>query len=1158
MTVTEHLKSVSFSMLTAEEIQKLSVFDARKLLDQKEDLKTVLQDSRLGGSGPHSYCGVCNLRGGECYGHESFVDLALPVLNPGAKNLFKLFIRDYCFVCNSYNTEVKKKCTKCKEIKPKLTYTNPYTFYSSKKFQDVIRVDVLYENLKKIPKQEVESFFKNSESTVDSFFITNLVLPSVTIRPNVFFQERLYEDDLTRKLETILQVNQKLKQMIKLDPFKQRAGLNQMYKLLQYHVFTYFNNKSPRIPTAVYKNGVALKSLLEKIESKSGLFRGSLSGKRTDFAMRAVLSGDSTLNIDEVGIPKALAVLLTKPVVIDASNIDAAKTWVNSAEYVKASYYEYRTEEGSFLKLKITDANKQFITNNLTIGSVIHRSLMTGDWVVFNRQPTLHRYGLMAHKLIVYDDSKNEGNTIRIPPAICAPYNADFDGDEGNLMPPKSKEAEIDMALLMNVKANIIDTKKGNPLVGLTKQTLTAACGLSLTKKRFKKHVVVDLFDRYYEDLDPKKQEYTGRDILSELFPKNFSYKQLRENGLEIKDGKFIKGVITKRNFSNTSAIMSQLTSYLGGDFWRALLKMLQVFRSYYKYLKHSISYCDYAKFLNRQKSDIEDMNAFQVSKIEEINNTFQSLSLDQKISNPVLLMTQAGSSGSLITITQLTKAVGVKRIRGFEIGEFFKDCYPEYLDSQRELVIIKKGYITSNYATGLSFPEYVNDAIHARDTNLDNQLNVSTLGYFNRRITNAFIDLVAVKDGFLEDGSKNIIQYRFGGCGADLINYKPNAVSAPLVRKIDELSAQQTNDHKVVTAANIKTVLKNTYKQNSNITNVILSSFKPHHELTIPQLIQLGEYITTPIGDPLGVTAAHAFAEPSTQMTLSAKHDVSGHQTRFTRLLELTERTLTRPKIKVTLPDKQQLKKIISHVSEKKLGDLYTIHSMIETNQIIVTGNLKTLTTKTLNSIKSVLKDFTFDKVKESKKKAVTALLFTAVDMNKNDLYKIYLRLKNLQITANRADILKISDKEYYLVGNKGSSNIITLAKELKTITNRPLSIEYFDPIYYAKCYGVEAGRKILYQQFSKFATEGLDIDPRYFSLFCDLVTNKGILLALGRNGVINHKPPLAKLCYEAAKSGVFELAFSNKKDYLQNPYSCLITNKPIKIGADYFEIYL
>jgi DNA-directed RNA polymerase beta' subunit len=58
----------------------------------------------------------------------------------------------------------------------------------------------------------------------------------------------------------------------------------------------------------------------------------------------------------------------------------------------------------------------------LNYGDVVNRHLVNGDIVLFNRQPSLHKMSMMAHKVRVM-----EGNTFRLNVDVCKPYNADFD-----------------------------------------------------------------------------------------------------------------------------------------------------------------------------------------------------------------------------------------------------------------------------------------------------------------------------------------------------------------------------------------------------------------------------------------------------------------------------------------------------------------------------------------------------------------------------------------------------------------------------------------------------------------------------------------------------------------------------------------------------------
>ena len=48
-----------------------------------------------------------------------------------------------------------------------------------------------------------------------------------------------------------------------------------------------------------------------------------------------------------------------------------------------------------------------------------------------------------------------ENRTLRFNECVCAPYNADFDGDEMNIHVPQTEEAKAEANDLMNVVKNL-------------------------------------------------------------------------------------------------------------------------------------------------------------------------------------------------------------------------------------------------------------------------------------------------------------------------------------------------------------------------------------------------------------------------------------------------------------------------------------------------------------------------------------------------------------------------------------------------------------------------------------------------------------------------------------------------------------------------------
>ena len=101
-----------------------------------------------------------------------------------------------------------------------------------------------------------------------------------------------------------------------------------------------------------------------------------------------------------------------------------------------------RAIDGRTTSLQHTDLES--IT--LSMGDVVHRHLIDGDTVLFNRQPSLHKMSMMGHKIKVMDYF-----TFRLNVSTTKPYNADFDGDEMNMHVPQSLQTRVELEKLTYV-----------------------------------------------------------------------------------------------------------------------------------------------------------------------------------------------------------------------------------------------------------------------------------------------------------------------------------------------------------------------------------------------------------------------------------------------------------------------------------------------------------------------------------------------------------------------------------------------------------------------------------------------------------------------------------------------------------------------------------
>ncbi len=157
-----------------------------------------------------------------------------------------------------------------------------------------------------------------------------------------------------------------------------------------------------------------------------------------------MISPDPNLDISEVGVPQEVAKKLTVPERVAPWNMEFLKGLVrNGPDTYPGANYIIRPD-GIKIRLEYVQ-DREALAQSLNEDYVIERHIMDGDVVLFNRQPSLHRMSIMAHFVHVLP-----GRTFRLHPAVCPPYNADFDGDEMNLHVLQSEEARAEGKIIMS------------------------------------------------------------------------------------------------------------------------------------------------------------------------------------------------------------------------------------------------------------------------------------------------------------------------------------------------------------------------------------------------------------------------------------------------------------------------------------------------------------------------------------------------------------------------------------------------------------------------------------------------------------------------------------------------------------------------------------
>jgi len=237
--------------------------------------------------------------------------------------------------------------------------------------------------------------------------------------------------DLNDLYRRVINRNNRLKKLLDLNA--PGVIIRNEKRMLQQAVDALFDNG--RCKRSVLGTGNRpLKSLTDMIKGKQGRFRENLLGKRVDYSARSVIVVGPDLNLNQVGLPKKIALELFQPFIIRKLKEQGYADTIKSAKKI----LERKDEE-------VWDVLEEVIK---------------GHPVMLNRAPTLHRMGIQAFYPVLI-----EGDAIMLHPLVCAGFNADFDGDQMAVHLPLSLEAQIETSMLMVSTNNIFHTRDGTPAI---------------------------------------------------------------------------------------------------------------------------------------------------------------------------------------------------------------------------------------------------------------------------------------------------------------------------------------------------------------------------------------------------------------------------------------------------------------------------------------------------------------------------------------------------------------------------------------------------------------------------------------------------------------------------------------------------------------------
>jgi len=854
--IPKEIGEIVFGLLSPEHIRKISVakiITADTYDDDGYPIDGGLMDTRLGVIDPGLVCKTCGGRVGTCPGHFGHIELSKPVVHIGfAKDIYKILKAtcphcgklaindakreeylekmktleeeggDKWALCDEILKEAagKELCPHCGEVIYDIKYSKPTTYYQiDGKSQRQMTSSEVREILEKIPDEDCTLIGINPKVARPEWMVlTVLPVPPVTVRPSITLESgERSEDDLTHKLVDIIRINQRLEENI--EGGAPNLIIEDLWDLLQYHINTYFDNEAPGTPPARHRSGRPLRTIAQRLKGKEGRFRHNLAGKRVNFSARTVISPDPRLSINEVGIPKKIAMELTVPEKVTKYNIEMIRELLkNGSEAHPGINYivkKIRTRDGKEdeLKIKITDKNKEHWIENIEEGMIVERHLMDGDIVLYNRQPSLHRMSIMAHKVKVLPY-----RTFRHNLCVCPPYNADFDGDEMNVHVPQSEEARAEAENLMLVEKHIISPRFGGPIIGAIHDFISGA--YLLTSSYFTKDEAAILLrsSGLKDNLgDPDIVEdgfelYSGKRLFSKTLPDGLTLKYRakickkcekceEENCpydayVVIKNGNLIKGVVDKNGYgSEAGIILNTIVKEFGSEEARKFLDSATKMAIKAMMIKGFTTGIDDEDIPEEAIEEIQKALDEAEKKVEEIIKQYEDGTLEPlpgrsleesreayimqilgkardeagKIAerylsedNHAAVMARTGARGSLLNITMMAGCVGQQAVRGGRVFRGYRGRTLPHFE-KGSLSAKSHGFVRSCYKKGLSPTEYFFHAMGGREGLVDQAVRTAQSGYMQRRLVNALQDLKAEYDGTVRDSKGLIVQFAYG-----------------------------------------------------------------------------------------------------------------------------------------------------------------------------------------------------------------------------------------------------------------------------------------------------------------------------------------------------------------------------------------------------------
>lgn len=885
--ISSRIIGVQFSIMSSEEIRKNSVVHIQKrdTFVNGKPLIGALMDPRMASIERNYNCATDNLSFIDSPGYFGHIELCQPVFFCQHLREIQNVLKCVCFKCSrlridkndhkhilnwraedrwSYVSALASKVTRCSTSnngcgckqfsKLKLDTMNVLFGIWEKISSGLSEEGTGSVQMRLSPELVLKIFRRISDDDVHfmgfspvfshpkNFICEVLPVSPPSVRPSVKHdQNQRCEDDLTQIYGFILRTNNDLREKIRNNAPQHVIDSHTTY--LQHYVASIASNKDRGPGPVSQRNGRPgrpLQCISSRLNGKSGRIRGNLMGKRVNYSARSVITADPNLSISELGVPKMIAMNLTKPVTVNARNLHELQQYVcNGCDVYVGAKTITKIKSGFNISLRFVDRERA--AADLEMGDVVNRHLKDGDYVLFNRQPSLHRMSMLGHSIRVMTG----GKTFSLNVADTKPYNADFDGDEMNLHMPQNTAAEVELKMLAAVHNQIVSPSLNAPIIGIFQDSLLGAFLFTRNNVVFTPRDTMNLlmlfpqvnYSKLYdiiserangshESANPSESRtsfVTSFEVLSQIFPPlslRQKSKLADDNAegvddpnhiVEINCGDYRRGQLEKEILGKpTRGILHRICNDFGNKACGEFIDNFQnVVTEYMKTCSFSVGISDLiadsdtqnriADTIQSKKNEVKLLlDKVHLGLFENETPFSNAVELERKIADVLNMATEdagkigrqnldsnnrfvnivkCGSKGSALNIAQMISCLGQNAIDGKRIQYGFDNrTLPHFLKFDDSPEA--RGFVDSSYIQGLNPSETFFHAMAGRIGLIDTAVKTSTTGYIQRKLIKGLEDLMIGYDMTIRNGKGKIVQFRYGEDGIDTTMVESQSMS--------------------------------------------------------------------------------------------------------------------------------------------------------------------------------------------------------------------------------------------------------------------------------------------------------------------------------------------------------------------------------------------